>query len=124
MTDRPPAPPLADGEHPAEDLLALLGRTHALAILYYVVRVEQRSWRFNELEAELDISPSTLSARLEELTDAGLLARTAHDEVPPRVEYAATEKARELNPVFEELYGWARDHWPEADDAFETDDPG
>lgn len=120
MTDRPPAPPLADGEHPARDLLNLLGRTHALAILYYLIRVEPRSWRFNELESELDVSPSTLSTRLEELADAGLIQRTTYDEVPPRVEYEATEKARELNAVFERLHDWAEDHWPDAEDAFDA----
>ncbi|SFC07962.1 transcriptional regulator, HxlR family [Halobiforma haloterrestris] len=122
MADESRSPPLSDGEHPARELMDLLGRAHALAILYYVTRREQRPWRFNELEAELDISPNTLSNRLEELTDAGLLTRRSYDEIPPRVEYEATTKAQELNPIFKDLHAWAERHWPEANEAFENEE--
>ena len=98
----------------------LLGRAHALAILYYVARREQRPWRFSELQDELDVSPNTLSNRLAELTEAGLLERRSYDEIPPRVEYEATTKARELDPIFRDLYEWADRHWPEADEGFES----
>jgi DNA-binding HxlR family transcriptional regulator len=117
-----PAPPLSDGDHPARQLMDLLGRAHALAILYYLVRRDQRPWRFGELQDELDVSPNTLSNRLSELTEAGLLERQSYDEIPPRVEYVATTKARELNPTFRELYRWADRHWPDAEAGFETDE--
>lgn len=116
-----PAPPLSDGDHPARQLLDLLGRAHAMAILYYLTRRDKRPWRFGELQDELDVSPNTLSNRLSELTEAGLLERRSYDEIPPRVEYVATTKARELSPIFGALYQWAERHWPEANDAFETD---
>jgi DNA-binding HxlR family transcriptional regulator len=119
--DEVPAPPLSGGDHPARQLLDLLGRAHALAILYYVARREQRPWRFTELQDELDVSPNTLSNRLAELTEAGLLERHSYDEIPPRVEYEATTKARELDPVFRDLYQWADRHWPEAAEGFDTD---
>ena len=117
-----PAPPLSDGDHPARQLLDLLGRAHAMAILYYLTRRDQRPWRFGELEEELDVSPNTLSNRLSELTDAGLLEGRSYDEIPPRVEYVATTKARELSPIFGDLYRWADRHWPDAEAGFETDD--
>ena len=120
MTNTPDGPPLVDGEHPARDLLNRLGRAHALALLYYLTRVDQRPWRFGELEAELGISPNTLSKRLDELAEVGLIERTAYDEMPPRVEYEATAKAQELSPIFGQLREWARRHWPEANEAFET----
>lgn len=106
------------GQRPVE---SRLGRAHALATLYYLTRVEQRPWRFSELETELDISPNTLSNRLDEFEEVGLVTRTAYDEMPPRVEYEATKKAQELSPIFEQLYEWAERHWPEANDAFETE---
>lgn len=113
------APALSDGEHPAREFMNLLGRAHALAILYYLARRDPRPWRFTELQNELEVSPNTLSKRLDELTEAGLLTRRSYDEIPPRVEYEATPKAKELDPVFRELREWAGRHWPTAEDAFE-----
>lgn len=56
--------------------------------------------RFSGLEEVVDIAPNTLSNRLEELTEIGLLTRNAFNEIPPRVEYNATEKARDHALVF------------------------
>lgn len=39
-----------------------------------------------------------LSVTLRELESNGLVARTAYAEVPPRVEYEMTERARSLMP--------------------------
>jgi DNA-binding HxlR family transcriptional regulator len=69
-----------------------------------------RASSFSDLEAELDIAPNTLSTRLGELTEAGLLDREAYDEVPPRVEYTPTEKAESLFPAFARLHHWAIEH--------------
>jgi len=91
------------------ELLDLLGKTHAMAVLSAFAFAEG-PLRFSELEAELDIAPNTLSTRLRELTDGGLLDRTAYDEVPPRVEYAPTEKAESLFPAFAHLHHWAIEH--------------
>ena len=99
-----------DGGHPATDLFALLGRSHAMAVLFYVVKADQRPWRFSELEETLEISPNTLSSRLEELVEADLLERRSYDEIPPRVEYEATQQALDLAPVFEQLREWAETH--------------
>lgn len=91
------------------DLLDLLGKAHTMAILREFAFTEG-SLRFSDLEDGLGVSPNTLSARLRELVDAGLLSRTAYDEMPPRVEYEATEKAQELSPIFGQLHEWARQH--------------
>lgn len=102
-----PIPGNFDGGHPASGLLALLGRSHTMAVLFALVREEPRPWRYSELEERLDVSPNTLSTRLDELEAAGLIARRSYDEVPPRVEYEATRKAKDLQPVFAELREWA-----------------
>jgi DNA-binding HxlR family transcriptional regulator len=60
--------------------------------------------RFGELERSLEgISPRTLSLRLRALEEEGIVARTTYPEVPPRVEYALTEKGRALVPIIESM---------------------
>ena len=66
--------------------------------------------RFCELERSLaGISPRTLSLRLRALEEEGIVARQTFPEVPPRVEYALTEKGRALVPLIESMreYGTA-----------------
>src|SRR3954466_6213185 len=70
--------------------------------------------RFCELERSLKgISPRTLSIRLRGLEDEGVVERRTYPEVPPRVEYALTEKGRALVPIIDQMraYGaeWLAD---------------
>src|ERR1700691_6414920 len=60
--------------------------------------------RFCELERSLHgISPRTLSLRLRALEEQGIVERQTYPEVPPRVEYALTEKGRALVPLIESM---------------------
>lgn len=60
--------------------------------------------RFCELERSLTgISPRTLSLRLRALEDEGIVERQTYAEVPPRVEYALTDKGRALLPIIESM---------------------
>ena len=60
--------------------------------------------RFCELERSLEgISPRTLSLRLRALEEEGIVARHTYPEVPPRVEYALTEKGVALMPLIEDM---------------------
>jgi len=60
--------------------------------------------RFCELERSLEgISPRTLSLRLRALEDSGVVARKTYPEVPPRVEYALTDKGRALVPLIDDM---------------------
>jgi DNA-binding HxlR family transcriptional regulator len=60
--------------------------------------------RFCELERSLTgISPRTLSLRLRGLEEEGIVERHTFGEVPPRVEYALTEKGRALLPIIEDM---------------------
>lgn len=62
------------------------------------------SSRFCELERSLEgISPRTLSLRLRALEDEGIVERHTFPEVPPRVEYALTEKGRALVPLIDDM---------------------
>ena len=77
---------------------------------------EQRA-RFCELERSLEgISPRTLSLRLRALEEEGIVARETFPEVPPRVEYALTDKGRALVPIIESMRAYGRE-WLGADGA-------
>ncbi|PSQ17383.1 transcriptional regulator [Halobacteriales archaeon QS_8_69_26] len=105
-----------DSEAVVPEVLAVFGKKHALAIVYEFVFAEE-PLRFSDLEAALDISSTTLSNRLSELVDGRYVTRESYDEIPPRVEYEATEKTRALAPIFLDVYEWAKEY--EADpDAF------
>jgi DNA-binding HxlR family transcriptional regulator len=66
--------------------------------------------RFCELERSLEgISPRTLSLRLRALEEAGIVARQTFPEVPPRVEYALTDKGRALVPIVETMRVYGRE---------------
>ncbi|SEF83098.1 transcriptional regulator, HxlR family [Paenibacillus sp. UNC499MF] len=63
--------------------------------------------RFGELLKSLEgISPKTLSVRLRELEESGIVVRTVYPEVPPRVEYTLTAKGKQLESIFIELKVW------------------
>jgi DNA-binding HxlR family transcriptional regulator len=96
-------------ERRVSELLDLLGRAHGMAVLREFAFAEG-PLRFRDLEDALGVAPNTLSTRLAEFVDAGLLARESFDEVPPRVEYTPTEKAAALFPAFGHFHRWAVDH--------------
>ena len=71
--------------------------------------------RFCELERSLaGISPRTLSLRLRALEEEAIVERRTFPEVPPRVEYALTEKGRALVPIIEDMRTYGR-RWLNAD---------
>ena len=60
--------------------------------------------RFGELRRSLaGISPKTLTDRLRDLSDAGLVERRMFAEIPPRVEYSLTDAGRNVEPVIAAL---------------------
>jgi len=64
--------------------------------------------RFVELERRIaTITPKVLTQRLRQLERDGLIVRTYHPEVPPRVEYEISELGRSLAPLFAHLAEWA-----------------
>lgn len=64
--------------------------------------------RFVELERRIGaITPKVLTQRLRQLERDGMVVRTYHPEVPPRVEYEISELGRSLAPLFAHLAEWA-----------------
>ena len=63
--------------------------------------------RFVELQRVLPgISTEQLRSRLNRMVADGLLTRQRYREVPPRVDYELTERARDLLPVIAALGRW------------------
>jgi len=60
------------------------------------------------------ISPATLSQRLHELQDAGILERTRADEHSQRVHYRLTEAGKALQPIINALGEWGQ-RWAQQD---------
>ena len=69
--------------------------------------LNQRVYRFGELRKAIPgITQHMLTAQLRELEADGLVSRTVYAEVPPRVDYEITPKARGLGPTMEALTAW------------------
>lgn len=89
-----------------ERALAVVGAKWTLLILHNLM---ERPRRFGELQRVIGgASPKMLTERLRELERLGLLTRTAHAEIPPRVEYALTDAGRSVGPVLDALDRWGR----------------
>ena len=58
-----------------------------------------------------------LTQRLRQLERDGLVTRTYHPEVPPRVEYEITELGRSLAPLFHGLTEWGNRNLSRVDEA-------
>ncbi|MFB4312071.1 winged helix-turn-helix transcriptional regulator [Actinomadura sp. GTD37] len=82
--------------------------------------------RFVELERGITgITPKVLTQRLRQLERDGLVIRTYHPEVPPRVEYEISELGLSLAPLFAHLADWAAANLERVDRARQSyDDSG
>ena len=81
--------------------------------LLVVATLDQRTVRFTDLQGQIPgISQRMLTLTLRNLERDGLVSRTVHAEVPPRVEYALTPTGRSLLPPALALAGWAIEHVP------------
>ena len=63
---------------------------------------------FNVLQKNIpDISQKMLTVTLRALEEDGLVKRVIYAEVPPRVEYSLTDRAKSLLPCIDSLIAWA-----------------
>ncbi|GAA2622181.1 helix-turn-helix domain-containing protein [Actinomadura fulvescens] len=74
--------------------------------------------RFVELRRNIGaVTAKVLTQRLRQLERDGLVVRTYHPEMPPRVEYEITELGRSLAPLFASLAEWADTNLPKVERA-------
>jgi DNA-binding HxlR family transcriptional regulator len=74
--------------------------------------------RFSELSRRIDgVSQKMLTQTLRGLERDGLVTRTVHAEVPPRVEYELTAVGASLITPLAALDAWARTHLADIEDS-------
>jgi DNA-binding HxlR family transcriptional regulator len=95
---------------------ALLDRIADKWALLIMATLHTQRLRFTELQQRIPgISQRMLTLTLRKLERDGLVIRTAHAEVPPRVEYEPSELAATLIPHAVALANWAIEHNPDID---------
>ncbi len=62
--------------------------------------------RFQDFESQLDAPPTTLTRRLQSLTERGFFVRRTYESRPPREEYELTDKGLDFLPVLLSLAAW------------------
>ena len=78
----------------------------------------QGTMRFSELHRAIDgITARMLTVTLRGLERDGIVTRTIHPVIPPRVEYALTPMGRTLLDTIGQLVAWADSHLPEIEAA-------
>ena len=87
-----------------EVTLSVMGGTWKPIVLFHLLAGRKR---FSELSRAIGgITQRMLTLQLRELEEAGIVERTVYAEVPPRVDYALTERGRSLQPVLLAMRDW------------------
>ena len=86
--------------------------------MYVIDLLGQGTMRFTELHRSIDgITARMLTVTLRGLERDGIVTRTIHPVIPPRVEYALTPMGRTLLDTIGKLVTWADSHLPEIEAA-------
>lgn len=90
----------------ADKTIALIGNKWSLLIIKALMAAD-KPLRYNELSKVLKkISSRTLSAKLKNLVNYGIIEKNIIDDAPIKVEYSLTEKGRDLYKVKELMAEW------------------
>jgi DNA-binding HxlR family transcriptional regulator len=86
---------------PIYNTFDVVGKKFTILILRNMMLYRQT--RFNQFLEIEEINSKTLSLRLREMEQDGLISRKVFAEMPPRVEYRITEKGKALRPILEQM---------------------
>ena len=85
--------------NPVEFALDRIGGAWKMPILW---RLKDRVMRYGELKKDIQhVTHKMLTTQLRQLEEEGFITRTVYPVVPPKVEYALTERGRQAIPVVE-----------------------
>ena len=93
-----------------DDVLELITKSKALHILLVLDRAND-TLRFSDIKAKVEASATTVSRRLKELEDNGLVMRDEEAELSTTSAYQLTPHGIRLSPVMQSLFDWAST-WP------------
>ncbi len=97
--------PSIEGICPMPDIAQLIGGKWKLIILQILIFNGMK--RFGELRKLIDgVTQTMLTNQLRALERDGLVKRKVYPEVPPRVEYSATQRALDLEQMFQAMHAW------------------
>ncbi|WP_051110075.1 winged helix-turn-helix transcriptional regulator [Saccharomonospora halophila] len=89
-----------------ESVMEVIGGKWKLAILQHLFAGPRR---FGQLRRALpSITQRMLTRQLRELEADGIVTRTVHPQVPPKVEYSVTETGASLEDIARRLDSWGR----------------
>jgi len=110
MESRPLAPdPEAPG-CPVTYFLSMIGGKWKPVILFCIANGVDR---FGAMQRAVPgITKQMLTKQLRELESDALISRTVFPQVPPRVDYALTDKGRSVLPVIEQMRIWGTANQP------------
>jgi DNA-binding HxlR family transcriptional regulator len=98
-------------EETCRKVLQVLSRIGDKWTLLVIGTLRDGTMRFGELHRQVTgISQRMLTLTLRQLERDGLVGRTVHPSVPPKVEYTLTELGRTLLGTALRLAEWAADH--------------
>lgn len=102
----PPDADLARADSLARQIFSDIANKWAFLIIEFL---GQRTMRFSELRDAIGgISHKMLTQNLRMLEHNGLVERTVHPTVPPRVDYHLTEAGQALRLVVDGMCGWTQ----------------
>ncbi|MDO0825385.1 winged helix-turn-helix transcriptional regulator [Desulfosporosinus nitroreducens] len=88
--------------------LDIIGQKWKLPIMWYLFQNDFT--RYNELKRKVKgITNMMLTKSLKELEEHNLIVRTQYETIPPKVEYALTERGKALLPALNELSLWGEE---------------
>lgn len=100
--------PLYEYACPIIRALDVIGGKWKLPILWHLA--DQKTVRYNELRRSVKgVTNMMLTKCLRDLEEHGLVRREQYREIPPRVEYALTERGEQLLPALKKLYAWGEE---------------
>ncbi|MFJ9691633.1 winged helix-turn-helix transcriptional regulator [Kitasatospora sp. NPDC101183] len=96
------------------DVRQILDRIADKWSLLVIALLDRQSLRFTELRRAIDgVSQRMLTVTLRQLERDGMVERTVHAVVPPRVDYALTPLGRTLHATIQSLVTWTETHQQE-----------
>lgn len=104
MKKEPLAPDSDTQSCPVTHFLSVFGGKWKPVIIYCIANGVDR---FGAMQRAVPgITKQMLTKQLRELEADALISRTVFAEVPPRVDYALTDKGRSVLPVIDQMKAW------------------